>query len=176
LLNKNKYALAIQEGFSYIEYRELVSRLFANNKNTGTNHSEEYLNYTKMNIRRMDRLDKKAILLESTINFFKSYNIPTIWLTLTEGWCADAAQCLPYVFKITEQHELSQFKLILREWGPRPTDAQAIVDQAKKDKVGVKDAAIKALIDYEKNKNLQLWYKKDKGISLQQEILNTLHK
>jgi len=160
-----------------------------------------------MNIRRMDRLDKNAELTPSTIQVIQSIDVPMTWLTLTEGWCADAAQCLPYLSKMSEINESINLKLIMRdenldimdahlfngtrsipkviilhtetlavlgEWGPRPQSAQDIVDQAKADKNNSNDGAIKALIDYEKNKDMQLWYKKNKGVMLQEEMITLL--
>lgn len=160
-----------------------------------------------MNIRRMDRLDKKAELVAATIQVIQSIDVPMTWLTLTEGWCADAAQCLPYISKMADLNDKIDLRLILRdanlnvmdahqfngtrsipkvimlnnttlevmgEWGPRPVDAQKIVDQAKADKAESHDGAIKALIDYEKNKNLQFWYKRDKGLMLQAEMIEIL--
>jgi len=209
MLDKNRYADAISKSYSYTSYRKLVTDLYTNKKNTGTNHSEDYLNHTNMNIRRMDRLDKKGELLPETIQLIESITAPMTWLTLTEGWCADAAQSLPFISKMAEINPAIDLKLILRDenldimdahqyhgtrsiprmimldtatlqvlgqWGPRPEAAQSIVNQAKADKAKSNDGAVKALIDYEKNKNMQLWYKKDKGISLQEEINNLLVK
>ena len=50
----------ISSAQNYSEYREMIDRLLAENKTTGINHSESYLDYTKMNVQRMNRWDKTA--------------------------------------------------------------------------------------------------------------------
>ena len=51
-------AKVIEESFDYTTYRELIDKLIAENKTTGDNHSEAMLNYTRLNISRMKRLDR----------------------------------------------------------------------------------------------------------------------
>ena len=50
-LIRNKLEVSI----SYAEYRNLIDSLLAEGKTTGENHSEAYLNYTRMNVQRMKR-------------------------------------------------------------------------------------------------------------------------
>ena len=40
----------IPAGTSYMDYRQMLDELFAQNKTTGDNHSEAMLHYTKLNI------------------------------------------------------------------------------------------------------------------------------
>ena len=115
MIDKSRYSEVIANAYTYPEYRQLVTDLFASHKNTGTNHGEDYLNYTNMNIRRMDRLDKKGILLPHIIKAIESINTPMTWLTLSEGWCADAAQCIPYIAKMADLNDGVNLKIILRD-------------------------------------------------------------
>ena len=54
----------ITNSYSYEEYREMVNDLFASGRTTGENHTESMMDYTKMNIQRMNRWDKKVELSE----------------------------------------------------------------------------------------------------------------
>ncbi len=105
----------IDTAYNYKSYRQLVDELFAQNKTTGTNHSESMVNYTKINITRMNRLDKKTKLTEATIQQLSEINRPVIWLAITEGWCGDAAQILPVLNKMALSNEHITLKFILRD-------------------------------------------------------------
>ena len=47
----------LQKAISYSSYRTLVSDLIASGKSSGPIQSEDLLNYSKLNDRRMTRLD-----------------------------------------------------------------------------------------------------------------------
>ena len=48
----------LQKAISYTSYRKLISDLIASGKSSGPIQSEDLLNYSKLNDRRMTRLDK----------------------------------------------------------------------------------------------------------------------
>lgn len=75
--------------YSYSDNRKLIDKLVAEGKTTGDNHSESYMNYTTMNVHRMNRLDKRFKLSESDLNHFNNAEKQT-WIVLTEAWCGDA--------------------------------------------------------------------------------------
>ena len=89
-----------EQGLDYSTYRMLVDKLLAEGHTTGPDNSESMLHYTKMNIQRMNRVEKTASLnaeLLSVINNLKgTYKL----LVITEGWCGDAAQIIPIFNKI----------------------------------------------------------------------------
>ena len=105
----------VENAYTYEEYRELVDNLLANEKTTGENHSESMLHYTKMNVHRMKRLDKRGKLKDELIEKLDSLERPLTWLILTEGWCGDAAQLIPTVQKMADQTKMIQARYILRD-------------------------------------------------------------
>ena len=105
----------VDHSLNYEAYRQLIDDLFANNKTTGDNHSEDFLHYTKMNIARMNRLDKTTRLTEESIVSLLNIKRPQIWLVLTEAWCGDAAQILPVMNKLVNENEHLDLRLILRD-------------------------------------------------------------
>jgi len=194
----------LQNAYTYESYRQLIENLFAENKTTGDNHSEAMLNYTKMNLSRMNRLDKRAQLAPETIEKLNKITKPVTWLVVTEGWCGDAAQIVPVLHKMTMENENITLRFILRDehldvidafltnggrsipkvlildkennevlrtWGPRPAEMQAMMMDAKAKSLITEDSDMKKQISLESAKNLHLWYAKDKTKTTQKEFL-----
>ena len=194
---KNSLEKSLQNAISYETYRTLVSNLLANGKATGPLQSEALTNYSLLNDRRMKRLDKTLQISEDTITTINSIKEPQTWLTITEGWCGDAAQNLPVINKIAAINPNINLKVVLRDenlelmdlfltnggraipklialdaehnviftWGPRPSVATKMVADYKA-KNGNLDAQFK--------QDLQVWYNKDKGKSVQEDIVRLL--
>lgn len=184
----------IDNSMTYAEYRQLVDDLYDDSKTTGENHSESMLNYTKMNIQRMKRLDKKTTLNDSTVSAVNDLNKKQIWLTLTEGWCGDAAQILPVLNKIAEQNPNIDSRYILRDKhldvmdefltnGSRAIPKTVVLDAETLEVLDTWGPRPKELQEYflaEREKEgykwsntsteLQRWYNKDKTETIQQEF------
>lgn len=118
-----KIATAVmQKAATYAGYRELVDQLLAEGKSTGPHQSDALTHYSELNVARMRRLDKTTKLQETTFEVVRSIDRPMIWLTLTEGWCGDAAQIVPVVEKIAAENELVEHRIILRDEHPEVMD------------------------------------------------------
>lgn len=193
---KNIIAKALFKSHTYAEYRKLVSDLLVNGQSTGSEQSESLTNYSKLNDARMNRLDKTIKLTDEVISKLENLDHRYIWLVISEGWCGDAAQILPIINKMAlasnkkidlrivlrdENEELmSQYLtnggkaipkvivickeagIVRADWGPRPKAASELMANYKKE-FGVIDEKIKT--------DLQLWYLADKGISVQEELM-----
>jgi hypothetical protein len=196
-LIKKNIEEALKKAISYTSYRKLISDLIASGKSSGPIQSEDLLNYSKLNDRRMTRLDKTIQLSQETLLGLKKIDKPITCLVLTEGWCGDAAQTLPVISKIADESDLITLKIIFRDeheqlmsqfltnggksipkllvlnsenkvlntWGPRPNTATKMV-QDYKNKYWQLDAAFK--------QQLQVWYNKDKGVNIQEDMLGLL--
>jgi thioredoxin-like negative regulator of GroEL len=105
----------IEKAWTYDEYRTNVNELFEQGKSTGDNHSEAIMNYTKLNIFRMKRLDKTTRLTENALAQIQKENRKITWLVITEAWCGDAAQIIPVLNKLVEENENISLKMILRD-------------------------------------------------------------
>ena len=86
--------------FSYTQYRQHVAELAAEGKVTGHQQSESLLNYTNLNIKRMDRWDKTIVLQDEVTAAIEKQQQPTLWVVLSQGWCGDCAQIVPAFGKI----------------------------------------------------------------------------
>ncbi|MCE7054469.1 thioredoxin family protein [Algoriphagus sp. AGSA1] len=108
---------------TYLEYREMIDGLLGQNKTTGINHSESYLNYTRMNVQRMNRWDKTVKISAELDKIVSSISSPQIWLVITEAWCGDAAQSIPFIAKLASLSPLIQLRFVLRDENPELMDA-----------------------------------------------------
>lgn len=184
---------ALNNTLTYSGYRKLVKDLIKDKSSTSGGKDEYMLNYSILNDKRMDRLDKKAILDEETAQKIKLLEKQT-WLILTEGWCGDAAQNIPYLNKLAQENPNIELKLVLRDQnielmndfltnGGQSIPKLISLDEnndvlfswgprptnaAKlisdyKAEHGVVDAQIK--------KDLQIWYNKNKGADVYSDLV-----
>jgi len=185
----------IEKAYSYTEYRELINRLLAEDKTTGDNHSESMLDYTRLNQTRMNRVEKTFKLNDDLAQVLAGLKEEVYWVTLTEAWCGDAAQNIPTLAKVAEASAGKvTLKLLLRDenlplmdqyltnggrsipklivvrkddlsvvgtWGPRPEPVQQKMKEAKEDPNFNKEVV---------TQEIQLWYARDRGKTLQSEF------
>ena len=113
----------IDGAMSYEEFRLLTNRLLLVNKTTGSNHSEAMLTYTRMNVHRMNRLDKEPRLLPELLELLNQIDRKMYWLVLVESWCGDVAQNLPVIARMAGATEKIQLLHLLRDEHPEIMDA-----------------------------------------------------
>jgi hypothetical protein len=112
----------IEKSQTYQAYQEMINDLLAENKTTGSIHTEAYLDYTRMNVKRMNRWDKTAKVSSEIEEVIKSIDLPQIWLIITEAWCGDAAQNIPFLVKLADLNPKIDLRLILRDENPELMD------------------------------------------------------
>lgn len=178
---------ALFKAISYKEYQEKVAQLAIEGKSTGTEQTESLANYTLLNDRRMKRLDKTIKIDETSATQIGQLDKKITWLVLTESWCADAAQTMPVMNKITEQNANIDFKVILRDENlelmnrflyngtlsiPRLISIDNETGKVLGDWGPRPSNATKMVEDYKRlhgkltpefKQELQVWYNKDKG-------------
>lgn len=113
----------VAKAFTYTQYRELIDKLLAENKTTGNNHSPDMIEYTRMNLYRMQRMEKAIELDDELVQVLLSVQTKMIWLVITEAWCGDAAENLPGLVKIADASPLIELKLLLRDENLNVIDA-----------------------------------------------------
>lgn len=184
---------AIDKSYSYSGYVDLVQKLTDENSTTGI-PTEDKIMFTKMNLQRMKRLDRKLSLEEYEAAIFGNLKSSQTWLVILESWCGDGAQTIPVINKIAEASGKIDLRIVIRDeneklmdefltngsrsipkliildenlniletWGPRSAAATKMVEDYKKEH-GRIDAGFKA--------DLQVWYNKDKGKHIIDELL-----
>ncbi|WKK78352.2 thioredoxin family protein [Marivirga salinae] len=112
---------AFTKGIDYPSYRNMIKSLLSENMTTGSNHSEAMIAYTKMNDQRMSRWDKKINLADEIVNSVVS--LPKMnWLVITEAWCGDAAQNIPFIAKLANENPNIDLRFIMRDEHPELMD------------------------------------------------------
>jgi hypothetical protein len=184
----------LDEAYSYERYNKLVEELFNEFRTTNDDNSESQLNYTKLNIHRTAKWDKRAKIDEELISMIENIFRDQIWFMITEGWCGDSGQVLPFINKMAEVNEHIELKVVLRDQHPevmnefltdgsRSIPKLIILDKANMDILGswgprpseVQNDYISKRRDpnYENKKateELHLWYARNKGKALQEDF------
>jgi hypothetical protein len=112
----------LENALSWETYRELLEQLLKQGKTTGLNQSDEYIGYAKINLQRMQRLEKTVELTEELKATLKFVTRPFIWLVITEGWCGDTAQITPLLHAVEKECLNIDLKLLLRDDNPEVMD------------------------------------------------------
>lgn len=108
-------AKTIEEAYTYPGYRKLIDSLFAQNTTTGNTQSEERVEFTKLNIQRMNRVEKTVSIPDNILNKINAAQ-PQTWLLIAEAWCGDCAQIIPVISKFAGASDGKiNFKIILRD-------------------------------------------------------------
>jgi len=189
----------IDKSMSYKQYVNLLDKLMAEGKTTGSNQSEDYLNYAKLNLARTHRLNKTATLTAELKEQLKKVKLPCFFLVLTEGWCGDAAQNIPTMHLIEEECKDIELKLIFRDEnlelidkyltnGGRSIPKLICLSKVSLNEVftwGPRPEAVQQTMHELKERNAQLaekaevihkWYAEDKTRSLQKELRELIEK
>jgi hypothetical protein len=156
----------------------------------------EFKPYFELNKKRMDRILNTYLVKEAQMKQFDVLNYSGKLLIITEGWCGDAAQSLPVIYRFfkkfleikivyRDQNEdlMNQYLtngsksipivLILNEnmevvahWGPRPEFGNELFRHYKNNEE-----------TYPKEKlmeDMQMAYNKDKGVAIIDEMIKTI--
>lgn len=184
----------IDRSISFNEYYELVEKLANEGGTTGEYQSQAMIDYTKLNFSRIKRILKTTDAIPEITETLACFNEKITWLVIAESWCGDAAQNVPVMQIMAEVNPNITVRVILRDenpelmnqyltnggksipklicldenlnelgtWGPRP---QFLQDWLKKEKANptMEMSALK--------EQFQVWYTKDKGQTLQKEML-----
>lgn len=150
-----------------------------------------------LNQRRTTRILKSYRPSEEIKAIVSKISDKQTWLIITENWCGDSAQNLPYIFKMTEENTNINFKIIYRDQnleimdkyltnGGRAipkiiafnSDGEEMFQWGPRPEVAkqlVKEWKENGLSYEEFNEKLHLWYGKDRGKTLEKELKGMLN-
>lgn len=186
----------IDHALSYKQYRQHVDELVKMGKTTGNSQSDSYLEFTKLNVQRMNRLDKTIQISEPHQHDLKQIKHKQIWLLIGDAWCGDCAQIIPILSKMANIHANQiELKIISRDEFPELIKTYQTNGTNSIPKLLVLDAsnlkvintwgprpkpAIDILLHWKANqatmskeefeKELHHWYAKDKGQHIIEEV------
>jgi hypothetical protein len=189
----------ISKSTSFEEYYQLSEQLAKEGKTTGDNQTQEMIDYSKLNFSRMKRVYKTTPISAAVSDTVSCLSDKLTWVVLAESWCGDAAQNIPVFARIAEANPNINLRILLRDenpelmnqyltnggksipklicvdenlkelgqWGPRPKFLQ---DWLYENKANPK------MEMSELKKQFQVWYTKDKGQILQEEMVLLMKK
>lgn len=193
-LIKSKLA---QSNSSYSEYfDQFKKKAESNDISILSETDKEHFTYIKLNFQRSSRIHKTYKPSDEIKNFISKIIDNQLWILITEEWCGDSAQIVPYIYEISKLNSLIDLKIFKRDsnldlmelyltngtrsipklivfdktgnelftWGPRPKEAQELINKLKLEGK-TKDEFIE---------QLHLWYAKDRGKSLEKEMIDCL--
>lgn len=182
---------------SYQSYRNLIDKYAEEGKSSGPEQTDERIHYTALNEKRYKRLDKTIEIPEDKAEFFKKYRRSRTLLVIVETWCADAAQILPVINKITELNPKLNLKIVFRD-DNEPLMNLFLTNGGKAIPVVLfldlqenvlarwgsrPSTATKMVEDYkaahgaltpEFKEELQKWYNQDKGLTIMSDFIKIL--
>ncbi|MDR9374050.1 MAG: thioredoxin family protein [Schleiferiaceae bacterium] len=189
---------AWQVAMSYPQYRTYIDDRLKEGKTTGPQESENYLEYTKINMSRMNKWDKHYAPQPAFHHALQELPQPEKWLVLSEGWCGDAAHSLPLFHCMAEESQGKvELGIVLRDENLALMDAfltrggRSIPKLIRTNKAqtqilgtwGPRPIPAQNILEEFKaqkksgsdiNKALQKWYAKDKGKTIETELQQTL--
>ena len=186
------------QGQTYEEYLNQFAKKIAsvNYENISTDQ-KELINRDKLNYQRSLRIHKTYSVGSQLCEIMKNISEPQLWMVITENWCGDSAQNLPYLAKIASCNPLINFRIILRDDNLDIMDLylnnnksrsipKLIAFRGNGEELfqwGARPKEAQALVDKLKNEGkskdeyleeLHLWYGRNKGKNLESEIINIL--
>jgi Thioredoxin len=189
------------QALPYPAYRALADARFAEGRSTSNDpyfNTPKNIEYTALNLKRMDRLEQVPPLEPATIAAAQAVVRPVLALVITESWCGDGAQTVPVLHRIAEASGgRLELRVVLRDEHPDLIDAfltnggrsipkVLFLDPLTLDVLttwGPRPApaqtfvreAIAAGMPYdERNTKLHTWYAHDKTATTQAEIREIL--
>lgn len=187
----------INSYITYPEYQaEFKKQVFLDDISSLNELEKQYFEYRKLNFQRTSRVEKTFLPAPETQDVFASISSEQTWYVITENWCGDSAQSLPVIASLANLSENIILKIVLRDsnpefmnlyltngnksipklvvfdkqgselfhWGPRPKSAQDLF----------RDLKTQGLDKTEINKELHLWYAKNRGKEVEKEIMEMI--
>lgn len=176
-------------------YISLFENILSKEHTQAPYDNEAYLNYVSLNFSRKNRWLKRGKITDELKSQIESISENQEWILITEPWCGDAAHINPFIFMASELNDNINLRINLRDgedsmiqdyltngtsmsipilvvrdktgedlfvWGPRPKDAQDLLMSHKTDDSKTPE---------EKKIEFQAWYNKNKGVDIQNELL-----
>ena len=186
-----------QEGVKYQDYlNNLIEDIIKTNPDTLDEKARNNFETKRLNLQRSARIMKTYKVSGNLKEEIKKINEPLTWMVITENWCGDSAQNLPYLALMAEENSNIDFKILLRDSNPDIMD-QFLTNGTRSIPLlvsfdingnelfrwGARPKVVQDLfyqwkadgiVKPELYKKLHLWYAKDKGQALESEFLEIL--
>lgn len=188
----------IDNAFTYERYREALDNLLAEEPNLISYSDSQLVDYTRLNVTRMQRIDKTNRLIDPLREAGRAVKTSVYWLVITEGWCGDAAQSLPIIAEAAQVSPKIDLRFILRDNntalmeeyltnGSRSIPKLIMIDQSTNEVLSVWGPRPQELTDLipeikkevgedkqQFSMKVQRWYNKNKGKAIMKDLQKML--
>jgi len=189
----------VHAGMTYPQYLEMTKE--EQERSTVENQSSEErerADVKRLNIQRMTRIDKSYEPGIDITDEIEKIENKQLWMVITENWCGDSAQNLPYIAKIASLNKKIELRIILRDSnleimdnyltnGTRSIPKLVVFDGEGIElfQWGARPKAAQDLVSelkaqgFEKKyfqEKLHSWYARNKGADIENEILLLIKK
>ncbi len=184
-------------GLSYNLYLDLLKEKI-DSTDISTLDSEQLDKHEKrkLNYQRSSRINKTYIVNEELSRELQKIETQQLWMVLSEDWCGDSAQTIPYLVKMADLNPNIELRILLRDKNLDIMDLyltdgnRAIPKLVAFDYIGnelftwgprpyearqlVNKAKAEGKPKEQFLQELHLWYGRNRGKNLEVEILNIM--
>jgi len=183
-------------GLTYAAYLQLMAQRADQTTDGLPDEAAERIEFTRLNLHRSQRIARTYRISAVLSELLDRIDQPQLWLALTEPWCGDSAQCLPYIAVMAQQNPAIDLRLLLRDdnldiMDKYLTDGKrgipVLVAQDAEERQlyqwGPRPVGAQAVFDEGKTAGLQkpqimeklhLWYGRDRGRAVEAEFVAVL--
>ncbi len=188
-----------ESGISYSEYVKRNELENCGTKSESLTSPElKRLNIKSLNLQRGSRISRTYTPGEELNRLINDITEKQLWMVITENWCGDSGQNLPYIAVMASQNPLIDLRIILRDLNPDIMDefltngtrsipilAAFSQDGEELFRWGPRPAYAVNLINSWKSEGLEKpewteklhsWYAKNKGSELEKEFIDLIRK
>jgi hypothetical protein len=103
---------AMKQGMDYADYLKVMQ----SRADQAVNHpDDEHFQATPMNLRRSQRISRTYQVPDEICRHINKIADKQYWLILTEPWCGDSSQTLPYIVQFATCNSNIELKILLRD-------------------------------------------------------------
>ncbi len=187
-------------GFTFEDYADELKKYIDNTNPQNLTESEiKFFEFTKLNIYRSNRALRTYRPSPEILSAVEKIMSEQIWMVLTEGWCGDSAQTLPYIFMMTKENPNIKLRILLRDSnldimdkylvnGKARSIPRLVIFDADGNELalwGPRPAAAQQIVDtlkaegkdmHDIHEKLHLWYGRNRGKSVETEFVEIVNK
>ena len=188
-----------QHGMTYKEYKQKFIEVVNSTDVEKLDESErELFEYKKLNLVRSERIDKSYEVSAELTAEIQNIKEKQLWMVITETWCGDSAQNLPYLVKMAALNPNIDFRIILRDSNPEimdlyltngtrsipklvafDTEGNELFTWGPRPKAAhelIKQLKSEGIVKPELYEKLHLWYGRNRGKDIEAEFTELLSK
>ncbi|NIS38380.1 thioredoxin family protein [Candidatus Saccharibacteria bacterium] len=186
-----------EKGITYSEYFKNFEDKIKNVDSEALENKQKRLyEYRKLNFQRCQRIHKTYQMSDELKAELQKFDNPQLWMVISEDWCGDSAQLLPYIAEIAKMSNKIDLRILYRDEnadimekyltnGTRSIPKLIAFDDTGNEVFRwgprpqeaaelFKEGRENGLPKSEIITKLHAWYSKDRGISIEKEFLNIL--